>query len=353
MFISQQPIIPANATGLMHFWQNGVQATNVHMLYTAHAMDAGMPPNEVVSCLRAQVKCLSFITAETKSVGSFLNTDPSAQSSVSIFRHDALNGLMTVLNSWLDLFKEKERYLHEWKKHVKSAWGPRPNLRRFLENIVEAQLPERSLRDVKCYADGQKSVRFRSQNMVEGAKVILGNLIDNGIKYSSYGDKKIEISQEGARITYSDNGIGMAQEFADRLGGEERLREGRAKGVEGSGIGWTSIGRTMRELGWTWKIESAWDKGTEIAIYLKAGDLVPVEDGATGPKYSLSPGQLIPTDEIVRSAEEFVGAEPFSGYDRYLSELSPVFDVSRSPIWPVIERAALLMRLLRGQGPEG
>ena len=360
ILIAQQPIIPANVTGLMGFWHSGVQATGAHMLYAAHALDVGMTEDAFVSCARSEVSCLDFIRGETKSVGnSFKNLDLSAESAVEIFRHDILLGHMTLVKSWLDLSSPSKSFIHVplspslWKEKIKALWCPGPGIREFLTGMKELRLFERVTKDVQYLVRCDEAVRFKSEEMIQSAKVIFENLVENGIKYSRGPRGYIQISQKGNRITYEDDGIGMDKDFAKRLGGEDRLREGRAEGVEGSGIGWMSIGRLMRALGWTWEIESEPGEGTKITINLKDGDLVPVEDGEIGPRYCLLPEQLVPAEELIRGAEVFLNAVPFSGHREFDGEQGRLLDVTNSPIWPVIKRGARLMRLLRGEGPEG
>lgn len=116
-----------------------------------------------------------------------------------------------------------------------------------------------------------------SEDKMELIEAVLANLVENGIKYADpdkrYRQIGIFFHPETGILEYEDNGIGMAPEFAARLG-DEPMREGRAEGVKGTGTGWTIIAHNLRALGWSWEIETEPGAGTKVRIKIPEKDLV-------------------------------------------------------------------------------
>ncbi len=107
---------------------------------------------------------------------------------------------------------------------------------------------------------------------------IIKNLMENGIKYSTLELPEktgryvsFQFMPEESMLRYRDNGVGMDPAFTEELG-KLAVREGRKAGVTGSGSGWMITAHTLKKLGWTWKILSYPDKGTEIQITIPEAD---------------------------------------------------------------------------------
>ncbi len=99
-------------------------------------------------------------------------------------------------------------------------------------------------------------------------KTILRNLITNSIKFTNENGEievKIEEIEKKIKIIVSDNGVGMSQDFAEKLFTEQisKTEEG-TKGEKGIGLGLTIIKELVqkhKELIWA---ESEIGKGSRF-----------------------------------------------------------------------------------------
>ena len=104
------------------------------------------------------------------------------------------------------------------------------------------------------------------------------NLIGNSLKYRSP-DRRLRIAVEAGRtpagnwrITVSDNGIGIAAEYHEKIFEIfQRLDPGAEK--EGTGIGLTLCRRITHHFGGSIAIDSAAGRGTTMILTLRDGDL--------------------------------------------------------------------------------
>ena len=104
---------------------------------------------------------------------------------------------------------------------------------------------------------------------------ILYELVRNADKYRDETKPELNITiswdENQKAFVVEDDGIGI--ENVDAVWGSG-VREGRAKGVSGRGLGLASIRERVEKLGWEIELESEVGKWTRFRIYPKDGDVV-------------------------------------------------------------------------------
>lgn len=100
---------------------------------------------------------------------------------------------------------------------------------------------------------------------------IFQNIISNAIKYKnphifdSFLDIKIDITPTFANITFSDNGIGIKEEYLDKVFGMFVRATERS---DGSGLGLYIVKQSVERLDGTIEIESKYGIGTKISMQI-------------------------------------------------------------------------------------
>lgn len=124
--------------------------------------------------------------------------------------------------------------------------------------------------------------------------IILRNLIENAIKFSSEGDEvlvrgRVEQGEEpgGSRtcvFEVVDQGVGiplpMQQRIFERFYQVDTSRDG-SKIARGTGLGLAIVKHAVRSLGGTIRVKSVWQRGTTMTVEL--GSAVPPEPVRGGP----------------------------------------------------------------------
>ncbi len=108
-------------------------------------------------------------------------------------------------------------------------------------------------------------------------KIVLNNLISNGLKYADF-DKnqpfiKIELAAEGNShvLKISDNGIGIEKEYLSKIFDMYFRASERS---QGSGLGLFIVKEAMNKIGGKISIKSEKDRGTEFTINVTSSHLV-------------------------------------------------------------------------------
>lgn len=101
--------------------------------------------------------------------------------------------------------------------------------------------------------------------------VIFNNIISNAYKYMNLQEEQsflkiyINIQSTGLEVQFKDNGIGIPEEFLDKI---FDMFFRATNNSEGSGLGMYIVKQTIDKLQGTIKVESQSNKGTEIYIFL-------------------------------------------------------------------------------------
>jgi signal transduction histidine kinase len=146
------------------------------------------------------------------------------------------------------------------------------DLKRMVEQVVyvyEPMLQQKSLH-LDCEVD-ERAVVYMDRNSL---KIVLRNLIDNAIKYSTEGGR-IQIQSESNEndhglLTIADNGLGMSKEILTQVQKASVSPGGiDVDGRRGTGIGLNLCSSLLKQNGGEMKIESEEGQGTTIKLKLK------------------------------------------------------------------------------------
>ncbi|MEW4561575.1 ATP-binding protein [Bremerella sp. JC770] len=107
----------------------------------------------------------------------------------------------------------------------------------------------------------------------EGLRTIVGNLVDNAVKYSGKpGDVLVRWRAEGEEVAISvqDHGIGIPQEAQDRIFERFfRVDKARSREMGGTGLGLSIVKHLASSFGGSVDIESAPGEGSTFTVRLK------------------------------------------------------------------------------------
>lgn len=143
------------------------------------------------------------------------------------------------------------------------------NLKLLLEEIKKSflNMAERKKIEIEIKADN-KEMKTKLSN--EWFRTVIGNLIDNSIKYSN-NDSKIEligyIKGEYLSITIKDEGIGIPKEELENIFRRfYRVDKSRNRKIEGNGLGLAIVKNMVYSINGKINIESEVGLGTKIVL---------------------------------------------------------------------------------------
>lgn len=143
------------------------------------------------------------------------------------------------------------------------------NLKLLLEEIRKSffNIAERKKIEIEIEAD-DKEIKTKLSN--EWFRTVIGNLIDNSIKYSN-NDSKIEligyIKGEYLSITIKDEGIGIPKEELENIFRRfYRVDKSRNRKIEGNGLGLAIVKNMVYSINGKINIESEVGLGTKIVL---------------------------------------------------------------------------------------
>lgn len=107
----------------------------------------------------------------------------------------------------------------------------------------------------------------------EGLRTIVGNLVDNAVKYSGKpGDVRVRWQTEGDQVAISveDHGIGIPEEAQNRIFERFfRVDKARSREMGGTGLGLSIVKHLASSFGGSVELESQLDKGSTFTVRLK------------------------------------------------------------------------------------
>lgn len=259
-------------------------------------------------------------------------------------RHDSVVTLEAYISAWSQLIGVSPQSAREWYENARARFGLDLTPMQYLQTLAESYLPQRSKKGINIFVmETEDTWAFKNDYVDSRARVIFENLMQNSIKYGRPGGR-LEIRRKGNTLIFEDNGIGMDPSFAAKLGNEAFIREQRANGVNGTGVGWVSISRELQRLGWGWDIKTAIGQGTTVTIHMKEEDIIPY-----APRLMLHTGRFFMTHpvtahDLIRGAEIFMNAKPYAGYEFVGNGSYPGrIDVTQSPIYMAIVNSYILI----------
>lgn len=177
------------------------------------------------------------------------------------------NQLLTILNEALEVTRMEsgKAMLAETECHLVD----------LLAEVEKAVIPEMNAKSIRFTVDKSQITHFSVYIDVLRTKEMLCQLLDNAAKYTEQGGKvsltvkeDIHSGSYGKYIfTVQDNGIGISEEFMDRLF-EPFARESNTtrSGILGSGLGLAVVKNLVDLMGGKIKVKSTPGVGTKFTI---------------------------------------------------------------------------------------
>lgn len=344
--LTQRPLIHADVPNLVTFWGSGFAASRAIMTYV---VERGMSSDEFLTVARAHAPLFDQVRNEVTIFSRFgweavdrsykgkqLSMTDSQR--LALFRHDVA-GMEGFFPEMVRLAEADKERLKSWYGHAQFLYRKRLAVEQLIKGICYLFHPQASEKGihVKSRVDLE---RCFSIDAFDPAKAAFKNIISNGIKYGKC-DGEFHVWNEGLKLFFKDDGVGMNNNFAARLGRGLKLREMRTD-APGEGLGWMSIGDVARTLKWRWEINSVINQGTTVVITLNESNFVPPDYSWSETDRTLSKADPISIDAIVTGCQIFANATPFQGYQRK----GDVIWVNESPIYKVVEQACGLVSTL-------
>lgn len=223
----------------------------------------------------AKEKMLSLLAHDLKEgvIGSLelaklsLNDDLDAATTKQHLQmiSDSLSKTKTLLMKTLDWVKEQSKGM---KLHRNSFY-----LDRLLKDVLH-ELQDRALqKEIDLINDLDKDLQVKADP--NAMRVVLRNLLSNGIKYVKPKSGRIEVLSEildqvRVKVTVKDNGIGMSAAQVNQilLSTNRQSKEG-TQGEQGTAIGLPLCQELLLEMGSSLQIDSALDQGSEFYFILQ------------------------------------------------------------------------------------
>ncbi|MFI4876973.1 MAG: sensor histidine kinase, partial [Blastopirellula sp. JB062] len=109
----------------------------------------------------------------------------------------------------------------------------------------------------------------------EGVRTVLGNLIDNAIKYTPEGGSvDVAWKQEGEHVAISvqDTGLGIPQSAQERIFERfYRVDKARSREMGGTGLGLSIVKHTVQAMNGSVTVESQVGEGSKFIVRLPRG----------------------------------------------------------------------------------
>lgn len=138
--------------------------------------------------------------------------------------------------------------------------------RELLAMIGESAREKDQLLEIDLSALGGRAFACDEAALVR----VLTNLLQNAVKYTPCGGRislKAVVEAGGLRFVVADNGMGMKEEFLEKLFKPfERARE--SAHLPGKGLGMSIVARLLERMGGRIVVDSRWGEGTRFDVYV-------------------------------------------------------------------------------------
>ncbi|MHB1316806.1 MAG: sensor histidine kinase, partial [Minisyncoccota bacterium] len=195
--------------------------------------------------------------------GDYGETSEPVKGAVKIIGQSCEN-LVLIVNEFLDISRiEQGKMKYNLEKF---------NLKTFVEQILTELKPNINDANLFCEFSGDDSFVYADKGKL---KQVVGNLIDNAIKYTPTGGMGIVVSKHDNNIYFSikDTGIGISKEDMLKLFGKfTRTKDASKTNVIGTGLG-LYVAKQMIEAmkGKIWIESDGAGKGSTFIIELPEG----------------------------------------------------------------------------------
>ncbi|TAL49046.1 HAMP domain-containing histidine kinase [Patescibacteria group bacterium] len=140
--------------------------------------------------------------------------------------------LIKVVNDFLDISRiEQGRMKYEMTDF---------DFRKAIEEIIDEFRPNMGKKGLSLEFEAAEKLSYMISGDAGKIKQVVGNIIDNAIKYTEHGGIKISLERTGSniRLAVSDTGIGIALEDIPKLFSKfSRSRDAHRTDVTGTGLG--------------------------------------------------------------------------------------------------------------------
>jgi PAS domain S-box-containing protein len=135
-------------------------------------------------------------------------------------------------------------------------------------SVAEELRPQAEAADVTLTVEADASVTATADE--GGATIIARNLLSNAVKYTGAGGTawvRAYRADGAAVLEVEDTGSGMAADAVEQVFEPFRQgAEGRAREVEGTGLGLAVVARATRQMNGTLEVETEKDTGTRVTV---------------------------------------------------------------------------------------
>jgi signal transduction histidine kinase len=202
--------------------------------------------------------------------------DPASKRGTKLMQGavEAADGLLAIINDLLDLAKIREG-------RTRAPWSHAVNLNQLLADLFDSLAPEAEARDVTLVPDF-KGVALLEWGVPPDLVHAFENLVYNAVKYSRRGEAvivRLRIVERSAVVEIVDRGIGIPDEFVDRVFLEfVRAPNAKHHDAEGTGLGLTIVKEIVEGHGGRITVTSREDAGTTFSVHLPLGHEPPVAE---------------------------------------------------------------------------
>lgn len=146
------------------------------------------------------------------------------------------------------------------------------NIVPLIENTIEALTPQAKRRGISFVRLGATEATFLADTTE--IEIIANNLLSNAVKYNRDGgtvETGLEIREGSLYWFVRDTGIGIKPEDQEKVFGEFiRIRNEATQGIEGSGLGLSTVNKLVKLYNGEITIDSRWGEGTTFFLTLRA-----------------------------------------------------------------------------------